>query len=87
MSSPLLPQSTALSEASAEGPAASLSELFSRDPEGLLRRDRDQIIAALRTDRVRREAAEAAGATKPKAEKAGQTLLKTTPKPAGDLGL
>lgn len=93
MSSPLLPQgppqipqSSALSEASAEGPAASLSELFSRDPEGLLRRDRDQIIEALRADRARREKAEAEGkGAKPRGAKV--ELSKIAPKSAGDMGL
>lgn len=86
MSTPQIPQSQALTEASAEGPAASLSELFSRDPEGLLRRDRDQIIEALRADRAKREAAVAAGLVKPKAAKPSE-LSKIAPKAAGDIGL
>lgn len=66
----IIPQSTALSEAD----PASLSELMSRDPEGYQRQDRDNIIAALRADRARREAAERtaaeSGRAKPKAARA-----------------
>ena len=53
----LIPQSQLLAEASED----SLSELFSRDPEGFTRQDRDQIVKALRAQRARFELAEAGG--------------------------
>lgn len=53
-----LPISNALVEASPE----SLSDLFSRDPEGYSNQDLDRIIEALRAQRARWQAAEAAGA-------------------------
>lgn len=46
-----IPQSPVLSEAD----PGSLTELMSRDPEGLQAQDRAQIIRALRADRERRE--------------------------------
>ena len=55
-------QSNALAEATTD----SLSELFSRDPEGLHRQDRDRIVEALRAQRARMEATAAAG-PKPRA--------------------
>jgi len=75
-----LPQSSALGEASAD----SLTELLGRDPEGYSRQDRDRVIAALRDQRVKWEAAERAG-PKPRA-KAGTASLETSAK-AEDLGL
>lgn len=52
-----IPQSEALAEATGD----SLAELMSRDPEGLSRQDRDRIVEALREQRARIAAAEAAG--------------------------
>lgn len=69
-----LPQSTALAEAD----PASLTELMSRDPLSYQRQDRDAIVAALRADRARREAAEKAAAE-------GSGSRKRGPKP--DAGL
>jgi hypothetical protein len=57
-----IPTSEALSEAS----PASISELFSRDPEGFSTRDIQAIVEVLRAQRLRFEAAEAAGGKKPK---------------------
>jgi len=47
-----IPQSNALAEATTD----SITELFSRDPEGLKRQDRDRIIEFLRAQRARIEA-------------------------------
>lgn len=55
-----IPQSSALSEARAD----SISELFSRDPEGLSDLDLARAIEAYREQRVRWQAAEASGARK-----------------------
>lgn len=80
----VIPQSAALAEAD----PFSLSELMSRDPEGYNRQDRDRIIAALRQDRVRREAAEKAageGKRAPRATKVAETTL--VPVNIGDIGL
>lgn len=76
------PQSKALAEAKPD----SLAELWSRDPEGYTRQDRDRTVAALREQRKRFEAAEAA--EKPRATKAQRVkdLLATTAS-AEDLGL
>jgi hypothetical protein len=77
------PQSQALAEASIE----SLSDLFSRDPEGLTKIEFSRIIENLRVARVSWEAAEKAGQT-PKAKKvseAGRTLLATKTPDALDL--
>lgn len=52
-----IPQSTALTEALPD----SLSELFSRDPEGYQQQDLEKIIGFLRSQRERMQAAEAAG--------------------------
>lgn len=78
-----IPQSQALAEASSD----SLAELLSRDPEGYSRQDRAQVVAALRAQRVRWEAAEAAAPAKrgPSGPKA--TLASTTSAKADDLGL
>lgn len=78
-----IPQSTALAEATPD----SLSELFSRDPEGYQRQDLDKIIAELRAQRVRWEAA---GAAAPQRAPKGQgkvPLGTSTTANAGDLGL
>lgn len=78
-----IPQSQALAEASTD----SLSELFSRDPEGLSRQDRNAIVAALRAQRARVEAAEASGA-KPRAPGAPKLpLSSTSSKTADEMGL
>jgi hypothetical protein len=61
-----IPQSQLLEEASED----SLSELFSRDPEGFTKQDRTQIIMAYRAQRARFEAAQAQGAKPPKQPKA-----------------
>ena len=55
-SSPTVPQSNALAEASPD----SLAELLSRDPEGYTRQDLDRVIAALRQQRERMAVASAA---------------------------
>ncbi len=57
-----IPQSSALTEATVD----SLTEVMSRDPEGLSRQDRDRIIEALRAQRARVASADAAG-PKPRA--------------------
>lgn len=77
-----LPASTALAEASPD----SIVELLSRDPEGLQAQDRRRIIEALREQRVRWEAAQAAGA-KPKATKAVSLVGRKIGASAEDLGL
>lgn len=83
---PALPQSQALLEASAED---SLQEVMSRDPEGYTRQDRDRIIAALRAQRERIAAAEAAGPVKkPRGTGGAKALLSTTAtKNLDDMGL
>lgn len=68
---PEIPQSDALAEATKED---SLAEVMSRDPEGLSRQDRDRIIAALREQRARIAAAEAAGTKVPRAQKAADKI-------------
>lgn len=66
-----IPQSNALSEAD----PLSLSELMSRDPEGLSAQDRGRIISALREDRARREAvANDPSAPKKRAPKVDQMI-------------
>jgi hypothetical protein len=61
-----IPHSDALAEATID----SLSELMSKDPEGLTRRDRDKIVDYLREQRKNFAIAEAQPkAKKPKAEK------------------
>lgn len=61
-----IPQSTALSEAD----PGSLTELMSRDPEGLSAQDRSQIIRHLREDRERREKAASEPGAAPRQRKA-----------------
>lgn len=77
-----LPQSDALAEANPN----SLSELLSRDPQGFSRVDRDKAVAALRAQRAKWEAAEAAGVKVPKAVKLSERTL-TAKRNAEDLGL
>lgn len=77
-----LPQSLALAEASAD----SLTEFFSRDPEGFTRQDRDRMVMLLQEQRARWEAADAASPTKPKRVSAAGASLITNAK-AEDLGL
>lgn len=78
----VIPQSTALAEASAD----SLGELFSRDPEGYSDQDLDRVIAAYREQRVRWKAAEESGTTTRKATKT-QVAMTATAAKAEDLGL
>lgn len=80
-----IPQSTALAEATTD----SLATLFSRDPEGLARQDRDAIIRALREQRGRVAAADAAGGVKaPRAAPGSKLpLAGSTGKSADELGL
>jgi len=81
-----LPQSNALAEASAAGD--SLAELFSRDPFSLAKQDRLRIVEALRAQRVRWEAAEAAGQkSKPAKAIAGKAASLVTSQKAEDLGI
>lgn len=54
---PQLPISNALTEATPD----SISDLFNRDPETLNETDLDRLIAEMRSNRERYEAAEAAG--------------------------
>ena len=80
-----IPQSSALAEANPD----SLAELFSRDPEGLSRQDRDRIVEALRTQRARVAQAEASGGGK-KAAGAGASkspLLAKATRSVDDMGL
>lgn len=72
---PEIPQSNALREAS-EGD--SLAEVMARDPEGYSRQDRDRIIEALRAQRARIAAAEAAGVKVPRAQKAADKIQLST---------
>lgn len=85
-SSPEIPQSSALKEAS-EGD--SLAEVMSRDPEGLSRQDRDRIIEALRAQRARIAAAEAAGIKVPRAAKSAEKIVlsKVADKNLDEMGL
>ena len=81
-----IPQSQLLAEASED----SLSELFSRDPEGFTRQDRDQIVKALRAQRARFELAEAEGKKAPRQPKAAavaKPTSSTTSLDLEDLGL
>lgn len=76
-----IPLSNALSEASPN----SISELMSKDPFRLTVQDRKEIVAKLREQRVRWEAAEAAGQGKPRAARSAKTLETTSS--LDDLGL
>lgn len=81
-----IPQSTALLEASFDGPEASLTEVMSRDPEGYSVQDRRVIIEAMRAQRARLEKAELEGKSAPRASR-GSDLSKVATRDAGDLGL
>lgn len=84
MSEPnLIPQSTALLEAE----VGSLVELLGRDPERLTTPDRGRIVAILREQRARWEAAEASGETKKRSKQVGKELKTSSDKSAEDLGL
>lgn len=78
-----IPQSSALVEASPD----SLSELMSRDPEGYTRQDLDRIITVLREQRVRWQAAEAAGTGGRSAAAKANAKATSTKASLGDLGL
>lgn len=56
----VIPQSTALSEASPD----SLTELFARDPAGYGKQDLDKVIGELRAQRQRWQAVQEAGGAK-----------------------
>lgn len=80
-----IPQSNALAEASAD----SLSELFSRDPEGLSDQDLFKVVTRLREARVTWKNSETAALSAPKekkavASKAASLIAKVN---TGDLGL
>jgi hypothetical protein len=61
---------------------------MSRDPEGYNRQDRDRIIAALREDRARREAAEKAAGEGKRAPRAARADAgPTVPLDVNKLGL
>lgn len=78
-----LPQSSALAEASLD----SLSEVMSRDPEGLSRQDRDRIIEALRANRARLAIADASPERKkPRTPKATVPLSTKSSGNPEDLG-
>lgn len=76
-----IPQSAALTEATAD----SLAELFSRDPEGFQAQDRQRLVAGLREQRKRWEAAEASGTTRKERTRGEQRL--SSEKSAEELGL
>lgn len=78
----LLPQSSVLAEAEVD----SIAHLMSQDPEHLTPEDRGRIIAALRAQRLKWEAAEKAEAGKPK-RVAKAVLATSTIAKAEDLGL
>lgn len=80
-----LPSSGALAEATVD----SLSDLFSRDPEGYSDKEFGQVVLELRAQRVRHAAAEATALTsggKPKAV-AGKAKSLVTTKNSEDMGL
>ena len=66
MSTPLLPHSSALAEATPD----SLGDLFSRDPETCTPEDDAKIVAILREQRARYQLAEATGAKVPRLARA-----------------
>lgn len=82
MTSNLVPQSSALAEAS----TSSLSDLMSKDPFEMTRQDRNLIVAALREQRKKWEAAEAEG-KKSRPKKAAAAASLVTKQSADDLGL
>jgi hypothetical protein len=72
-----IPQSTALAEASPE----SLSDLFSRDPEGFSKQDISRIVETLRTQRKAWALAEASGKkSAPRAERPDSPRAKSMAK-------
>ena len=79
-----IPQSSALAEA---GGPESLSELMSRDPESYSKQDRGNIVAALRADRARREAAEKAASEGGRARRAPKAAEAPVPLDIDSLGL
>lgn len=80
--SPLLPQSNALAEATTD----SLDVLMSRDPEGYSRQDLDKVVAAMREQRERL-AKSAAEGPKPRAKAPGVAVSLKTAVGVGDLDL
>lgn len=84
MSENTLPHSDALAEASPD----SISYLLTKDPFQLTRKDRDQAVLALRAQRARWAAAEAAGEhSRPKKAASAAARSLTTTANAEDLGL
>lgn len=81
--SEIIPQSNALSEATTD----SLAELMGRDPFKFTTQDRGVIVAALREQRKRWEAAEAANASKPKTLRGAGAKSLVSASKAEDLGL
>jgi len=85
-----MPNSIPQSQALAEADSNSLSELFSRDPEGYTRKDIDQVIAEMRAMRLKWDAAEKVGAkVRPVKVEGGNGKGKslTSQQSAEDLGL
>ncbi len=85
-----MPNSIPQSQALAEADSNSLSELFSRDPEGYTRQDLDNVISEYRQRRINWDIAEKAGVkVKPVRVEGGNTKSKslTSDKSAEDLGL
>jgi uncharacterized protein YdaU (DUF1376 family) len=81
-----LPQSQALAEVKAD----SLTELFSRDPEGYSEADMDKLIDGFRQQRARHQADEAAVAAtgkKPAKAAKAEVGVEATTANAEDLGL
>ena len=78
-----VPQSNALAEATID----SLAELLSRDPEGYTRQDRTRVIEALRAQREKWAAAEAAAPAKRLAKGSATPALLASPKTAEELDL
>ncbi len=82
-----IPQSDALKEATID----SLTEVMSRDPEGLSRQDRDRVVEALRAQRARLASAAASGEGKKSKAPAGggpkALLSSVSSAKAEDLGL
>lgn len=78
-----------ISDALAEAEPQSLMHILAKDPLQFSRQDRDQVVAALRAQRAKWEAAEAAEGKKPRAakvlDKKAPSLV--TKKSIEDLGL
>ena len=79
----VIPQSDALTQATTD----SLAELFSRDPEGFQAQDRKRLVAALREQRARWEAAEASGTTRRERTKLSEARKQSSELSAEELGL